>query len=114
MARVFLIQEIEKYDLHNAHEFGEVIYIFNKEDRLNPMEPDQLIDALKVKMSKFSLEEDDYIALVGKMATLAIVFALFILNNPKQKYLIFDAKKSCYISRVMNTEEDHKYTFEDL
>lgn len=102
MSKIYILQEMSKYDLYNLKDFGEVVYLFKEKDKVSPMDP----AVIQEEVDRIPWNSDDYIALVGKMACVSIFMALIVMLEPKLKYLVFDSKKSLYVSRVLDTSEE--------
>lgn len=103
--RVFMVQDMPRFDTKAANRYGNPIFLFNKSDAVNEISGQQAINAIGDALEKLDYDpEVDYIALTGRVAIVSYLamVALQFTDKGVVKVLVFDARDGgSYRERVL-------------
>ncbi len=102
--RVFFLQRSKKYDITAAEEHGELVFI--TDEFLSPFDPEALRVLVRKRLFELGFDtEEDAICFTGPSILVAQFVAVVVHDYEKVTTLLFDARTSKYVSRVMNLGE---------
>lgn len=92
---VVFITRSPRFDTSSAMDYGTPVFLFN-EGEVSPFNTDRLFAQIRERLADISFGPNDYVALTGPAALVAL-FTLFLgsLGEPL-KLLLFDARHQGY------------------
>lgn len=103
-ARVFFITSSPRFDLSSAEDFGDPVFI-TREREISPFNVDAVMEAIDRKLTDHEFSSDDYVALTGPSALVALFLGYLGGLRRPIKLLIFNAAQGSYQSRVMDASQ---------
>jgi len=97
--RVFLIERCQ-YDLAQAEEYGQVVYL--TERRFNPFDANAELRIADMLATLGFDPSVDLICLTGKVINVAILVGVATAKYGEIRLLMFDATSSAYRERIFN------------
>jgi hypothetical protein len=96
--RVILVCKTDRFDTTPAARFGEVTFLVGK--NASPFAPDDFVIEVLEGLERIAFDPiNDYFALTGPAAQLAMGYAIAMRKYGKLRTLIFDARTDSYVTR---------------
>ena len=101
-SRVFVIEPVRNYiDISKAQKYGEIIYIFNHEDRrCSAWEHVHFGQEILQRLKALEFDsKTDFICIVGAMLTVSITAITVAQHYDKFNILLFNSVNDAYVKR---------------
>tara|TARA_Y100001951_G_C11221337_1_gene228966 strand:+ start:139 stop:489 length:351 start_codon:yes stop_codon:yes gene_type:complete len=106
-SKVFVVQEVSKFNIISAQEFGKLIPLF-EEGKQIMLSPGPAVRKAKHILKDFS--DDDYLLLIGDPAMIGVVCSVASYNNRgKYKVLKYDRRTYQYFPIQIDLNERNNY-----
>jgi len=102
MARVFIAEPSERYDLKPAEEYGEITFLSTH--GFNPFDTEFVIEKITAALETAEYNpKEDFICLTGQSLLISMFLGVVAaLYDDPIRILLFDARKSVYRERSFN------------
>lgn len=95
-AKVFLAEENRRYDLANAGDYGEIVYLTKRP--VSPFNATEASRSYAQILREFEFNpEIDFICMTGNVTSMAILTATIAGTHEFFRMLMYDASKSRYV-----------------
>lgn len=104
--RVFVLAPVDK-PIYTAAEYGEIVFVFNAQDRPIPHTSKEFQQAIIRKLESMSYDPQvDYLLLVGAFVPLIVFVATVCDQYLGPQALAFDMRQGSYYSISLGIEEE--------
>lgn len=102
--RVFIVQNVKRFNFTPALEFGPLKVIFNEDEHRGVHDPKLSVEIAWKVLQDEEFQPDDYLLAVGDPSLIGIVFAIAAnLNDGVMNLLQWDKQSLKYIHKYIDT-----------
>ena len=98
MPKVYVVEK-GAHDYTRAEDYGQIVYMFDKEHTANVFAPDKLVREIKEKL--LDSTPDDFLVLSGSMLPAALVFFEWLDRHGSCGILLYSFKNANYELRTI-------------
>lgn len=103
--RVFFPIQSGQYNTQRATEYGERVFLI-KTDDMSPFNTEVYGKIYRKELAQQQFNPDeDFIVLTGPLNFVALLFGIALARYRTVKTLMFDARTSAYIERIVRAED---------